>query len=74
MNKPTISERFDMDDIRAIRNWNSLRHTGMTPAEIVADTRDAAAALMQKMQRQSAKNQVRIISNGHVSAPDLSAS
>ena len=38
MNKPTISERFDIDDIRAIRDWNSLRHTGMTPAEIVSDS------------------------------------
>lgn len=30
MNKPIVSERFDVDDIRKIREYNSLRHINMT--------------------------------------------
>ena len=32
MNKLIVSERFDVDDIRKIREYNSLRHINMTPA------------------------------------------
>ena len=39
MNKPTVSERFDVEDIRKIREYNSLRHIKMTPAEIVEDSK-----------------------------------
>ena len=49
MNKPIISERFDVNDIRRIREYNSLRHINMTPEEIVADTKKNAASLMRKL-------------------------
>lgn len=39
MSEPVVSERFDVDDIRKIREYNSLRHIQMTPDEIIADTK-----------------------------------
>ena len=42
--EPEISERFDLDDIRKIREYNAARYEGMTPAEIVADTRNKEKA------------------------------
>ncbi len=45
--EPEISERFDLDDIRKIREYNALRYEGMTPAEIVADTKAGAAELLE---------------------------
>ncbi len=39
MSEPEVSERFDVDDIRKIREYNSLRHIQMTPEEIIADTK-----------------------------------
>ncbi len=38
MSKPEISSRFDVNDIRKIREYNSLRHIHMTPEEIIAET------------------------------------
>lgn len=49
MNKPTISERFDVEDIRKIREYNSLRHIKMTPSEIVEDTKKGAAGLLARL-------------------------
>ncbi len=49
MNKPIISERFDVEDIRKIREYNSLRHIKMTPAEIVEDTKKGAAELLKRL-------------------------
>lgn len=49
MNKPMVSNRFDVEDIRKIREYNSLRHITMTRAEIVEDTKEGAAELLKKM-------------------------
>ena len=49
MNKPVVSDRFDIDDIRRIREYNSMRHINMTPEEIVEDTKKGAMALMEKL-------------------------
>ena len=49
MNKPTVSERFDVEDIRKIREYNSFRHINMTPAEIIEDTKKGAAELLAKL-------------------------
>ena len=35
--KPEISSRFDVEDIRKIRDYNSQRHSRMTRSEIVED-------------------------------------
>lgn len=48
-NKPAVSERFDVEDIRKIREYNSLRHMKMTPAEIVEDTKKGAAELLERL-------------------------
>ena len=37
--KPEISERFDLNDIREIREYHSLKHAEMTTAEIIEDIR-----------------------------------
>ena len=49
MNKPMVSNRFDVEDIRKIREYNSLRHITMTRAEIVEDTKEGAAESLKKM-------------------------
>ncbi len=49
MNKPIVSERFDVEDIRKIREHNSLHHFKMTPAEIVEDTKKGAAVLFTRL-------------------------
>ncbi len=37
--EPGISDRFDVDDIRKIREYNSLRHINMSRSEIVEEIR-----------------------------------
>lgn len=49
--EPEISERFDLDDIRKIREYNAARYEGMTPAEIVADTKAGAAEFLEKIKK-----------------------
>ncbi len=43
-----ISSRFDVDDIRKIRDYNSARHLKMTRSEIVEDIRNGAEAIIRK--------------------------
>ncbi|MCM1188152.1 MAG: hypothetical protein NC541_02520 [bacterium] len=50
MSEPIISERFDVDDIRKIREYNSLRHIQMTPDEIIADTKKGAERIRKMLQ------------------------
>ncbi len=50
MNEPIISKRFDVEDIRKIREYNSLRHIKMTSEEIIADTKKGAERI-QKLLR-----------------------
>nr|WP_302593634.1 hypothetical protein [uncultured Acetatifactor sp.] len=51
MEKPMLSEHFDVDDIRKIREYNSLRHIGMTPDEIVEDIKKGAAGLLAGLRK-----------------------
>jgi hypothetical protein len=53
MNKPIISERFDVDDIRKIREYNSLRHIQMTPEEIIADTKQGAQRVIKMLKERN---------------------
>lgn len=50
MSEPVVSERFDVDDIRKIREYNSLRHIQMTPEEIIADTKEGAERIKKMLQ------------------------
>ena len=53
MNKELIiSERFDIDDIRKIRDYNAERYAAMTPSEIVADTRKGAEKVLKYLSHQ----------------------
>ena len=45
---PEISDRFDLDDIRKIRDYNSQRHSVMTRAEIVEDLRKSAEEAIRR--------------------------
>lgn len=54
MTKPMVSKEFNLEDIRKIREYNSLRHVQMTPGEIIEDTRKGAAVVLEKL-RQSEK-------------------
>lgn len=49
MKEPIISERFDLDDIRKIRDYNSWRHSQMTHEEIIADIKKGAEEFQRKM-------------------------
>ncbi len=46
--RPELSDRFDADDIRKIRNYNSQRHSRMTHEEIIADIKKGANEVVQK--------------------------
>lgn len=35
MSEPIVSKRFDVEDIRKIREYNSLRHIQMTPKKLL---------------------------------------
>ena len=48
MEKPIISESFNLDDIRKIRDYNSWRHSQMTTEEIIVDIRKGAEEFQKK--------------------------
>ena len=50
MSEPVVSEKFDIEDIRKIREYNSLRHIQMTPEEIIADTKKGAERIKRMLQ------------------------
>ena len=58
MTKPIISKNFNLEDIRKIREYNSLRHIQTTPKEIIEDTRKGAAVVLERL-RQSETASVR---------------
>lgn len=49
--EPVLSPRFDVDDIRKLREYNSLRHINMTAEEYIeelkADTSDIITQLLK---------------------------
>jgi hypothetical protein len=48
MNTPEISNRFDAEDIRKLREYNSLKHSKMTHKEILKDIRQGAESFMSE--------------------------
>lgn len=56
MTKPTVSSYFNVDDIRKIREYNSLRHVNMTSEEIIEDTRKGASELLEKLKNRKKIN------------------
>ena len=53
MTEPIVSKKFDIEDIRKIREYNSLRHIKMTPEEIIADTKKGAERIMELLQKET---------------------
>ena len=51
MTEPIISEKFDMNDIRAIRDYNSLRHIEMSHEEIIEDIKKEAEEMLNRMNK-----------------------
>ncbi len=49
MKKPIISERFDVDDIRKIREHNAGRYKNMTTEAIINDTRKGAEVVLAQL-------------------------
>jgi hypothetical protein len=64
MDKPIVSERFDLNDIRKIRDYNSACHANMTQAEIIEDTRKEASGLLESLIRRNTRKTITILSNG----------
>ena len=65
MDIPSDWTLFSVDDIRKIREANSLRHVKMTPAEIVADTKAGAAELLEVIRNRTTRKNVTILSSEH---------
>lgn len=51
MTKPMVSKDFNLEDIRKIREYNSLRHVQMTPEEMIEDNRKGAAVVLELLQQ-----------------------
>ncbi len=51
MKEPTISERFDVDDIRKIREYNAARYKNMTTEEIIRDTHKGAEVVLAQLKK-----------------------
>jgi len=48
MKAPEISNHFDAEDIRKLREYNSLKHSKMTHKEILEDIRQGAESFMSE--------------------------
>ena len=51
MEKPEISERFDLEDIRKIRDYNSWRHSQMTREEMMEEYRQVREWFENEMEK-----------------------
>lgn len=51
MDYPEISYRFDAEDIRKLREYNSLKHSKMSHKEILDDIRQGAESFMSEFSR-----------------------
>ena len=74
MDKPIVSARFDLEDIRRIRDYNSMRHAAMTHAEIIADTHEGAAALLQELINRPGRKPITILSGDRKTVIEAPAS
>ena len=49
LKKPELSRRFDVEDIRKLREYNSLRHINMTADEVLAELHADTAAIIEQL-------------------------
>lgn len=50
MNKPILSQDFTMEDLRSLREYNSLRRIEMTTDELVTDISKGADAMQKRVE------------------------
>ncbi len=62
MDKPVVSPRFDLNDIRAIRDYNSYRHASMTHEEIIADIHEGAEEMLREIMNRPTRKTITILS------------
>jgi len=55
MEPPKLSSRFDVDDIRKLRDYNSWRHNQMTPEEANEDIHRNAQEFLRELEAYKAK-------------------
>ena len=51
LKKPVLRERFDVEDIRKLRDYNSLRHSEMTTQEMIDDINSGCGELLEWARR-----------------------
>ena len=56
MGKLKISEKFNLDDIRAIRDYNAERHLKMSDDEIIAERTNIVNEFLQKFKGEELKS------------------
>ena len=57
MDTPEMSNRFDAEDIRKLREYNSLKHSKMSHKEILEDIRKGAESFMSEFSSYVAEKQ-----------------
>jgi hypothetical protein len=51
MEKPVLSPLFTMEDLRKLREYNSLRHIKMTTEELIADINVGADRAQKRIEQ-----------------------
>ncbi|MBO4698286.1 hypothetical protein J5690_01575 [bacterium] len=51
LKEPELSPRFDVEDIRKLREYNSLRHINMTAKEIIAELEADTAEIIAELRK-----------------------
>ena len=49
--KPVVSKHFNLEDIRKVREYNSLCHIQMTTQEIIEDIRKGAEMVLERLEQ-----------------------
>ena len=54
--EPVLSNKFSLEDIRTLRDYNSLRHLTMSASEIIAERRKSTEAFLKEMAERKEKS------------------
>lgn len=71
MVKPVVSKNFNLEDIRKIREYNSLRHAQMTPEEIIEDICKGAAMVLERIRNTQIKAAILFLPFLHIFHGDI---
>ena len=59
--KPILSSRFDVDDIRKLREYNSLRHINMTAEEVISELENDTADIIDHLIKSGHAHRVNVL-------------